>query len=157
MPSIAADLGASFGQIQFVVAGCVLAYAVGLATGGRLGDAYGRRRVFTIGPVGFAATSVLCAVASSAGLLIVFRVLQGLAAALMLPQVLAIIQVIFPAEERARALGLYGATVGLGSIAGQIVGGLLIHLDLAGLGGLRTRGFRGRVHLLPVLGAESGP
>ncbi|QLI99907.1 MFS transporter [Streptomyces sp. NEAU-sy36] len=131
-PSIQSSLGASFGQIQFVVAGYVLAYAVGLVTGGRIGDALGRRRVFLIGLIAFGATSLLCAVAPSAAALIAFRVVQGLAAALMLPQVLAILQVVFPAEERAKALGLYGATIGLGSIAGQIVGGALIKLDLAG-------------------------
>lgn len=133
-PSIQADLHASFGDLQLVLAGYVLAYAVGLVSGGRLGDAYGRKRLFLFGVVGFTLASVGCAVAPNPPVLIVIRVVQGLAAAVMLPQVLSIVQVAFPASERLRALGFYGATIGLGSIAGQLVGGALIAANVAGLG-----------------------
>jgi EmrB/QacA subfamily drug resistance transporter len=132
-PSIQHGLKASFAELQLVIAGYVLAYAVGLVTGGRVGDAIGRKRAFLLGTAAFTAASLACALAPTAPVLIVFRILQGLAAALMLPQVLSIVQVSFPERERARALGFYGATIGLASIAGQLVGGLLIDADIAGL------------------------
>lgn len=134
VPSIQHGLGASFGEVQFVAAGYTLAYAVGLVTGGRLGDLYGRRRSFLTGVVLFLVTSVLCAAAPSAPLLIGARVLQGLAAAVMLPQVLSIVQASFTGPARASALGLYGATIGLASISGQIVGGALLAWNPLGLG-----------------------
>ncbi|MFE7803151.1 MFS transporter [Streptomyces sp. NPDC057430] len=133
-PSIQRDLHASFDDIQAVISGYVLAYAVALTTGARLGDSYGQKRVFLLGVLGFTAFSAGCAAAPSAGVLIALRLGQGLAAALMLPQVLALIQVIFPERERARPLALYGATLGLGAVLGQIVGGALIRLDVLGLG-----------------------
>jgi MFS family permease len=133
-PSIQHGLGASFGQLQFVLAGYVLAYATALVTGGRIGDAIGRKRAFLAGTGAFTAASLACALAPDPAVLIAFRVAQGLAAAVMLPQVLSVIQVAFPEPERTRALGFYGATIGLASIAGQLVGGLLIDADVAGLG-----------------------
>ncbi|ASU81772.1 MFS transporter [Nocardiopsis gilva YIM 90087] len=134
-PSIQVELNANFADIQMVPAGYTLAYGAGLVTGGRLGDIFGRRRVFLIGIVAFAVTSVACAVAVSPGFLIGARITQGLAAAVVLPQVLALIQVTFQRdEERTRAIGLYGAVIGVGVVAGQIVGGLLIAWDVAGLG-----------------------
>ena len=133
-PSIQTELRASFGDLQMVLAGYVLAYAVGLVSGGRLGDTYGRKRLFLAGVVGFTVASVGCAVAPNPGVLILIRVVQGFAAAVMLPQVLSIVQVAFPVGERPRALGFYGATIGLGSIAGQLVGGALIAADVGGLG-----------------------
>lgn len=133
-PSIQRDLGASFADIQLVVSGYVLAYAVGLTTGGRLGDSFGRRRVFVTGLLSFAVCSAGCAAAPSPGVLIGIRVAQGLAAALMLPQVLSVIQTVFPEAERPRALARYGATMGGGAVVGQIVGGALIRADVLGLG-----------------------
>ncbi|HEX4203995.1 MAG TPA: MFS transporter [Ktedonobacteraceae bacterium] len=103
-------------------------------TGGRLGDLYGLKRFFQIGMLGFTLASLLCGLAPNPGVLIVARILQGLTAALMIPQVLALIQVSFPAKERGVVFGFYGATLGLASIAGQIVGGLLISLNVFGLG-----------------------
>ncbi|MFF9001070.1 MFS transporter [Streptomyces achromogenes] len=126
VPSIQRELNASFGEVQFVSAGYTLAYAVGLVTGGRLGDLYGRRRMFLAGVVLFVLTSLACAAAPSATALTGARVLQGLSAAVMLPQVLSIIQDGFTGPVRATALGCYGATVGLASIAGQVVGGALL-------------------------------
>ncbi len=134
-PAIQAETQATFAQIQLVPAGYTLAYAVGLVLGGRLGDLYGRRRLFLVGTAAFAVTSTACACATAPEFLIGARVAQGLAAALMLPQVLALVQVTFlRQEQRARALGLYGAVVGVGVVAGQIVGGLLLQWDVAGLG-----------------------
>ncbi|WP_052372889.1 MFS transporter [Amycolatopsis taiwanensis] len=133
-PSIQADLRASFGEIQFVIAGYTVAYAVGLVTGGRVGDLIGRKRSFVIGVLTFIGMSVLCAIAPTAGMLIAARVLQGLAAAVMLPQVLSIIQVTFTGPARAGAIGIYGATIGLASISGQLVGGALLAANPAGLG-----------------------
>jgi MFS family permease len=128
------ELNGSFADIQLVVAGYTLAYSVGLVTGGRLGDAFGRRRIFLIGTVLFGLTSAGCAAAPTISVLMVLRVVQGLSAALMLPQVLAIIQVTFPANKRTKAIGFYGATIGVGAIAGLVIGGALLAWNPAGLG-----------------------
>ncbi|GLF97035.1 MFS transporter [Streptomyces yaizuensis] len=134
-PVMQSDLGASFGDLQFIIDGYVIAYAAGMVTGGRLGDRIGRKKVFQYGVAAFALTSLLCAVAPSPGTLIGARVLQGLAAALMTPQILALIRARFVSErDRARAIGAYGASIGLGVIAGLAGGGLLLDLDVAGLG-----------------------
>ncbi|MDG4536178.1 MFS transporter [Streptomyces sp. AV19] len=134
-PSIQDEMNASFADIQLVPAGYTLAYGAGLVTGGRLGDRFGRRRVFAVGTLAFGLTSAACAAAQSPGVLVGARVLQGLAAAVMLPQILALVQVVFRRPgERARAIGIYGAVIGSGVVAGQILGGLLIRWDVAGLG-----------------------
>ena len=133
IPTIQRDLGASFAQVQFVIAGYALAYAVTLVTGGRLGDIYGRKRLFLLGLAGFTAASALCGLAPGPGVLVGARLLQGLAAAALTPQVLSIIQVTFPPEERARAFGAFGAVAGLAAAAGQGLGGLLVHADVLGL------------------------
>lgn len=132
-PEIQRDLGMSSGAVQWVIAGYVIPYAVMLITGGRIGDAIGRRRAFTLGMGLFALASAACGAAPNAGVLIAARALQGLAAALMTPQVLAIIQVEFPVEHRARCMAWFGAVVGAGSVAGQLIGGGLIALDVLGL------------------------
>ncbi len=133
IPSIQRDLDASYSQIQWVLAGYQLAFAVTLITGGRLGDIFGRRRLFMLGMAGFTLASALCGLAQSPGMLIGSRVLQGLMGALMFPQVLAVIQVTFPPRERGTALGIFGATIGLATITGPLVGGLLIQADVLGL------------------------
>ena len=132
IPSIQRDLHASFAQIQFVIAGYQLAYAVILITGGRLGDIVGRKRMFMLGVTGFSLASVLCGVAQSGEQIVGFRVLQGLMASLMYPQIFSIIQVVIPPERRATAFGMFGATIGLATITGPLVGGLLIKLNLGG-------------------------
>ncbi|UUE34767.1 MFS transporter [Pectobacterium aroidearum] len=134
IPSMQADLGASFAQIGFIVAGYELAFGVLLITGGRLGDVFGRRRLFVVGMAGFTLASVLCGLAHSAGFLIGARILQGLAAALLFPQVYASIRVNFDGDDSRRAFGLLGMTLGLAAIAGQILGGWLVHANLFGLG-----------------------
>ncbi|MBN3146430.1 MFS transporter [Pectobacterium brasiliense] len=134
IPSMQADLGASFAQIGFIVAGYELAFGVLLITGGRLGDVFGRRRLFVVGMAGFTLASALCGLAPSAGFLIGARILQGLAAALLFPQVYASIRVNFYGNDSRRAFGLLGMTLGLAAIAGQILGGWLVHANLFGLG-----------------------
>ena len=126
------DLGASSAQVQFVLTGYAVSYGVLLITGGRLGDLYGRRRLFLLGLAGFTLTSALCGLAWSPVSLILFRVFQGLTAALLFPQVSSFIQVLFPAAERPRAFGLQGAIIGLGVIAGPLLGGMLIDANLFG-------------------------
>ena len=134
LPAMHTELGARPEDLELVVAGYGLAFAILLITGGRLGDLYGRKRLFIIGMVGFTIASALCGLATSPAVLIASRVLQGLTAALMNPQVLAIIRVTFPEGERARAIGYFGTTLGLASIAAQLVGGALIQANIAGLG-----------------------
>ena len=134
IPSMQTGLSASFAQIGFIVAGYELAFGVLLITGGRLGDLFGRRRLFVIGMVGFTLASALCGLAPSASFLIGARVLQGLAAALLFPQVYASIRVNFDGDDSRRAFGLLGMTLGLAAIAGQVLGGWLVHADLFGLG-----------------------
>ncbi|MPZ29070.1 MAG: MFS transporter [Micromonosporaceae bacterium] len=132
-PAIQADLGTGYASIQWVIAAYSLALGLGLITGGRLGDILGRRRMFLAGVAGFTLASAACALAPGVGTLIAARVLQGAAAAMMVPQVLAMVQVSFPARERAKAFGLYGAVTGLAAAAAPIVGGLLVGNDVLGL------------------------
>jgi EmrB/QacA subfamily drug resistance transporter len=133
-PSLRADLGASDSDLQWVVAAYLLTYAISLITGGRLGDVFGRRRMFKFGIAGFTIASALCAAAPSPSALIVARLIQGFGGAAMWPQVLSIIQVEFSPAERPKAFGFQGLVQGLAAIAGQIIGGGLIALDLLGLG-----------------------
>ncbi|MGK5639944.1 MFS transporter [Streptomyces sp. URMC 126] len=133
MPSISHDLGASFSVLQWITEGYALAFAAGLITGGRLGDIYGRRRVFLLGMGGFTLASMLCGVAGDPHLLVAARVLQGGTAALMVPQVLAIVHSTFPAHERGKVFGMFGAIVGLGAVSGPILGALLTEWNILGL------------------------
>ena len=119
--------------MQWALAGYTLAYAVVLITGGRLGDAYGRKRLFLIGVTGFTIMSALCGAAQTPGMLIACRVIQGAMGAIMIPQVLAVIQVIFPPSERIKALAAFGVTAGLGTVSGPLLGGLLTQHNLLGL------------------------
>ena len=134
MPSITTGLGASPADVQLVISGYAVVYAVFLITGGRLGDLYGRKTVFLIGLVGFALASAFCGLAWSPSALILARLLQALAAAAMAPQALASVHALFPAHERGRALSIYGVTLGLSSIVGQLLGGALVGADIGGMG-----------------------
>ncbi|MET9252624.1 MFS transporter [Streptomyces sp. NPDC003717] len=134
LPSIDSDLHASEAVLELVVAGYGVAYAVLLVLGGRLGDLFGRRRLFLAGMAAFGLTSLACGLAPGAWSLVAARVAQGAAAAAMLPQVLATIQATTAGPRRARAMGLYGATAGLAMVAGQILGGVLVAADIAGTG-----------------------
>ncbi|WP_343713149.1 MFS transporter, partial [Inquilinus sp.] len=135
IPSIRLGLGASYAEAELVVAGYSLAYAVALITGGRLGDLQGRRRMFVTGLLGFALTSALCGLAASAQTLILARLLQGGAAALLFPQVFSLIRVTFPEpRDCAKAFAALGVVLGLAAVSGQVLGGILVAADLWGLG-----------------------
>ena len=134
IPTIAAELHASAAQIEAVIAIYLIAYATLVVTGGRLGDIYGARNVFMAGVAGFTVTSLWCALAQSGPELIAARLAQGATAALMVPQVLATIHLLFADSSRARAFGIYGIVLGLAGAAGFVLGGILVTLDLAGLG-----------------------
>ena len=134
LPSIQQSLGTASAAEQLIISSYATLYAVTLITGGRLGDIYGRMRMFFVGLVGFAVASVICGFAESPWMLIVGRSLQGVTAAVMAPQALASVQAIFPESERPLALSLYGAVFGLASVIGQALGGILISLNLMGLG-----------------------
>ena len=133
IPSIEHDLGASSGAIQWITAGYALAFATGLITGGRLGDIYGRKRLFLIGTAAFTLASALCGFAANSDMLVASRLLQGAAAAMMVPQVLSIIHVTFPAHERGKVFGMFGAIIGLGAVSGPLLGALLTEWNIAGL------------------------
>ncbi|MBW4091687.1 MAG: MFS transporter [Proteobacteria bacterium] len=133
VPSIRADLHASFGGIEFIVSAYTLTYACLLVTGGRLGDNYGRKHLFILGLIVFASASGACGFAPTTEVLIGARAVQGIGSALMYPQVLAIIQIAFTGEDRAKALGIFGSVIGIAAIAGQLVGGTLLALDIWGL------------------------
>lgn len=128
-------LHASGAQLQLIVSGYVMTYAVLLVTGARLGGRLGHRTVFRCGLAGFVLTSAACGLAPTAPALIGCRLAQGAAAAFMLPQVMSLIQVCFPAgPSRSRALGWYGLVLASGTVSGQLLGGVLLQLDVAGLG-----------------------
>ncbi|MFD5916543.1 MFS transporter [Kitasatospora sp. NPDC058201] len=133
-PSVRQDLGGSDAQIQWISASYTLAFAVLLITGARLGDFFGRRRLFTLGAAGFTLASVLCAAAPGAGTLIAARTLQGLFAALLIPQGLGLIKSMFPPREMGAAFGLFGPVLGLSSVLGPTLGGYLTDADWFGLG-----------------------
>ncbi len=134
IPSIQADLRVPYSAVQWVIAGYTLAFAAMLITGGRLGDVYGYKRLFLIGVTGFAVASALCGLAWSAPVLVVARLLQGAMAAMMVPQIMSLVQVMYEPRERLgvlSALGLLGGTAG---VLGPVVAGLLTGANLFGLG-----------------------
>ncbi|MEV7979740.1 MFS transporter [Streptomyces sp. NPDC086519] len=133
IPSIQRDAHASFSQIQWITAGYALAFAAGLITGGRLGDIHGRKRLFLTGVAGFTLASALCGFAAGPEMLVAARILQGGMAAMMVPQVLSIVHATFPAHERGKVFGLFGAIVGLGAVSGPLLGALLTEWNLLGL------------------------
>ena len=132
LPAIRNGLQATGGQLQLIVSCYASAYAVFLITGGRLGDLYGRKRMFIAGMAGFIIASAICGLAPNGSVLILGRILQGASAAVMAPQVLATIRTIFSVEEQPRVIGLYGSVFGLASIVGQLFGGALITLHPLG-------------------------
>jgi len=134
LPSIQSGLHASRAAVQLIIAGYGLTFATGMITGGRLGDLYGRRRMFMAGLALFTLTSAACGLAPSAGLLIGARVLQGAAGALMTPQVLAIIGIVYAGPRRDRAFAAYGLAMGLAGVLGQLLGGAIITASVGGSG-----------------------
>jgi MFS family permease len=134
VPSIRADLGAGDAAVQLVIAGYGLAYAAGLVVSGRLGDLYGHRRMFAAGLALFTLASAGCGLATGTSTLVAARVGQGVAAALLAPQVLALLGLLYRGNARARAFGWYGTAVGLAGLSGQVIGGLVVAADPMGLG-----------------------
>jgi len=126
LPSIQRDLGASTGTVQWVVSGYALAFGLALVPAGRLGDTLGRRRMFLIALSAFVVTSALSGAAPTAWLLVSARLLQGVAGGMLAPQNSALIQDLFRGAERGRAFGILGATIGLSTAAGPVVGGLIL-------------------------------
>jgi EmrB/QacA subfamily drug resistance transporter len=125
-PAIQQDLHASLANVQWITNGYLLALAVALITAGKLGDRFGHRQTFLIGVVGFAAASAVIGVSGSVGLIIGFRVVQGLFGALLMPAALGLLRASFPAEKLNAAIGIWGAVIGASTAAGPIVGGLLV-------------------------------
>lgn len=134
LPSIRAGVGAGAASLQWMVAGYALTFAVGVITGGRLGDVFGYRRVFLVGVSAFTLASLLCGLAMSPAQLVAARALQGLSAALMVPQVMALMQVMYAPDERLRVFALFGLLGGASSALGPVVGGMLIEADWWSLG-----------------------
>ncbi|MBB1091159.1 MFS transporter [Rhodopseudomonas palustris] len=134
IPTISTELNASSSQIEAVIAIYLIGYATLIVTGGRLGDIYGTKTVFLAGVFGFTLTSLWCGLAQSGAELILARLAQGATAALMVPQVLATLHVLFPDADRAKAFAIYGIVLGLAGAAGFALGGLLVTLDLGGYG-----------------------
>ncbi|MGC3995748.1 MAG: MFS transporter [Propionicimonas sp.] len=128
------DLGGGAGTIQWVVGAYTLAFAVGLVLSGRLGDRFGRRRLFLIGTVGFTLASLACATAHDPSVLIASRAGQGLIGALLIPQGFGLIREVFPASELGAAMGSFGPVIGLSSVVGPLLGGALVSADVFGLG-----------------------
>ncbi|MFF2325758.1 MULTISPECIES: MFS transporter [unclassified Streptomyces] len=133
-PTIRSEFGASGAGLQLVVAGYTVTYAVLLVIGARLGGLLGHRRAHLAGLAVFTAASLACGLAAGTGQLIAFRLIQGAGAAVMIPQVLSLIQRHFVGEARMRALGAYSAVLAIGAVAGQVVGGVLVSADLFGTG-----------------------
>ncbi len=133
-PAVRADLGGGAATIQWLVAGYTLAFAVLLVTGGRLGDLFGRRRMFLLGVVGFTVASLGCGLAGSPGVLIAGRVIQGCFGALLIPQGLGILKTVFAPEQLGGAYGAFAPALGFASIGGPILAGALIGADVLGLG-----------------------
>ena len=133
-PSIRHALGGSASSLQWLPAGYTLAFAVFLITGARLGDIFGRRRLFLIGSAGFTVMSAACSAAPSMGVLIVFRVLQGSFGALMVPQGFGMLKEVFDEDEMTKVFGAYGPMLGLSTLAAPILAGALIEANLWGIG-----------------------
>jgi MFS family permease len=132
MPTMRAGLGASGAELQLIVAGYTVSYAMSLITGARLGDLFGRRRTFLAGLLVFTVSSLLCGLAPDAVALIAARFVQGAGAALMVPQIISMIQLRFTGDARATALSAYAAVIAVGAIAGMVLGGVLVDADLFG-------------------------
>jgi EmrB/QacA subfamily drug resistance transporter len=134
LPTIREDLGATAAQLEWIVSGYMLAFAVVLVTGGRLGDILGRQRTFLIGVAGFTIASVIASLSATGDLLVAARVIQGAFAALMVPQGLSTLQALYTPKERAPMYGIIGGVSGLAAVIGPVLGGWLVSADIAGLG-----------------------
>ncbi|WP_328917580.1 MULTISPECIES: DHA2 family efflux MFS transporter permease subunit [unclassified Streptomyces] len=133
-PSVQADFGGSSTRIQWITASYTLAFAVLMIAGARLGDIVGRRRMFLVGVAGFAVCSLLCACASSSGMLIATRAGQGVFAAMMVPQGIGLVRQIFPPDRIGSAFAFFGPVMGLAAVGGPVLGGWLTDADVLGTG-----------------------
>lgn len=133
LPSIQSDLGATSAQLEWIIAGYTLAFAAMLITSGRLGDIFGRKRIFVIGVTGFTIASLISSTATTGDILVASRILQGAFAGVMVPQVLSIVQAMFAPKERAPIFGLTGGISGLAAVVAPLLGGVLINGNLWGL------------------------
>jgi MFS family permease len=134
IPTISVELHASAAEVESVIAIYLIAYATLVVTGGRLGDIFGTKTIFIAGVLGFTLTSLWCGLAQSGPELVIARLAQGATAALMVPQVLATLHLLFPDSARSRAFAIYGIVLGLAGAAGFALGAVLVTVDLAGLG-----------------------
>ncbi|MBK3587368.1 MFS transporter, partial [Streptomyces sp. MBT57] len=125
-PAIQKDLGATLADVQWITNGYLLALAVALITAGKLGDRFGHRQTFLIGIAGFAVSSAAIGFSKEIGLVVLFRVLQGLFGALLMPAALGLLRATFPAEKLNMAIGIWGMVIGASTAGGPIVGGLLV-------------------------------
>ncbi len=134
VPSVREDLSAGYSAIQWITAGYQLAFALLLISGGRFGDIFGRKKVFMLGTAGFTLASLLSGISTSPGMLVGSRILQGVFAAIIVPQILSIIHVTFQGKERVKAFAMFGSISGFAAVAGLCFGGLLVQADVFGLG-----------------------
>lgn len=134
LPAISTDLGATPTQLEWTLVGYVVAFATLLITGGRLGDIYGRQRIFLVGVIGFTCASVFASLSWDGNILIAARIIQGAFAGIMVPQVLSSVQVMYTPEERGPVFGVIGSLNALGVIAGLLLGGWLVTANLFGTG-----------------------
>jgi EmrB/QacA subfamily drug resistance transporter len=130
VPTIGADLNASGASLQLVVAGYTVSYAMLLITGARLGDVFGRRRMYMVGMIGFTLASLICGLAPNDVVLVVARFVQGAAAAVMVPQIISVIQMQFTGRARATALSGFAVVLSVGALVGLVLGGVLVNADL---------------------------
>jgi EmrB/QacA subfamily drug resistance transporter len=134
LPDIQRSLHASAAAIEWLVSGYALTSASLLVCGGRLGDHYGRRRCFCIGLAAFVLASALCAVAPDPGFLVAARLAQGAGGAIMAPNIMSILGMTYTGRDRVRAISVYGMVMGIAAVGGQLIGGVLIDANVAGLG-----------------------
>lgn len=151
-PTIRTGLHGSYSDLQWMVAGYTLAFATMLITGGRLGDIFGLKRMFLVGTIGFTVASVIAGLSVNTEMLIGVRSLQGLCAAIMVPQGLGIMRELFPGRELPKAIGMMGPVVGMAAIIGPILGGALASGDLFGLGWRAVFFVNAPIGLAAVLG-----
>src|SRR5450830_198266 len=133
-PALIASLGATPAQMQWGIGGYALTLGAGLVLGGRLGDRFGRRPMFLYGLAAFSIASLLCALAPTIELLIAFRLVQGLAGAMLLPQSLGLLRENYRGPDLAKVFGIFGPILGLAGILGPVLGGFLVEADVFGLG-----------------------
>ncbi|WP_236703454.1 MFS transporter [Paenibacillus xylanivorans] len=157
LPLMQLSVKASFGEAQLIFSGYSLGLAVALILGGKLGDLYGRKRILWIGVLGFTLMGLLGGVGSNPTMLIVIRIIQGLSAAMIQPQVLSIMQSSFPANEKGLVFAIYGAVIGVGFTLGIILGGLLLDWNLFGLGWRIVFLFNVPIGLLVIAGLHIVP